>query len=159
MFVSDTTALISFARVNQLVLIKDVLDEIWIPEAVYQEMKQPGMPGSEAVDEETWIRREALSDASFKNSLANTLGSGEREAIALAREKSAILITDDKAARAAASSHGVDVIGTLNILQRAKRSELIPAMKPLLDQMIQAGYRVSLPLYTESLLHVGEITD
>ena len=56
---------------------------------------------------------------------------GEAEAIALAMENpGSTVLRDDAMARRVAERFGVDRIGTLGILRRAKKSGLLAAIKP-----------------------------
>jgi predicted nucleic acid-binding protein len=49
----------------------------------------------------------------------SSLGLGEREAIALAANRQAILLTDDMKARNAAESFGIRVVPTIRVLSTA----------------------------------------
>src|SRR5438128_3375019 len=60
--------------------------------------------------------------------------------VALAMEQHAILLTDDLAVRLLALAHTVPVIGTIGILIRARLDGVIPAIKPMLDQLVEAGF-------------------
>ena len=53
------------------------------------------------------------------------------------------LILDDERARTAAISVGFQIIGLLGILLLAKERKLIPAVKPLLDELQDRNFRVS----------------
>ena len=72
--------------------------------------------------------------------LAEILGPGEAETITLAKEKNAIALIDEGAARKAAARENIDVIGSLSILIRAKQENLIPAATPLLNRLVEHGY-------------------
>jgi uncharacterized protein len=43
------------------------------------------------------------------------------------------------------------VIGTLGVLLRAKRSSLVPAVRPLVDAVVVEGFRLSPALYRDVL--------
>ena len=64
---------------------------------------------------------------------------------------------DERRGRAVAMSYGLQVTGLLGILLQAKRNRLIPAVKPLMEQLIeQADFRVSNQLYATILEFAGE---
>jgi predicted nucleic acid-binding protein len=48
------------------------------------------------------------------------------------------------------------VVGSVGILIRAKQMQLIPAVSPLLEQMIQRGVRYSQRFVTSILRQIGE---
>jgi len=54
--------------------------------------------------------------------------------------------------------HGVPVIGSIGILIRARLDGTIVALKPLLDQLIAAGFHLDPQgqVYREALQRVGE---
>jgi predicted nucleic acid-binding protein len=64
---------------------------------------------------------------------------------------------DDLRARQLAEAIGLQVIGTLGILLRAKQVGLIRAVKPLVDDVIAQGFRLSPELLRDMLGLAGEI--
>ena len=66
------------------------------------------------------------------------------------------LILDDERARTAAISAGFQVIGLLGILLLAKERKLIPAVKPLLDELQDKNFRVSDKIRREVLRKAKE---
>jgi hypothetical protein len=76
---------------------------------------------------------------------------GGVEATALATQQKCHVNLDDHQARAAATRVGVEVIGTIGILLRAKRMRLIPEVRPLLDSLDNAGFRVDANLRQRAL--------
>ncbi|MBI1743719.1 hypothetical protein HYR54_11740 [Candidatus Acetothermia bacterium] len=93
MIVADAGPLIIFARVQRLTLLHEVLGELVIPPAVAHELIVPGKPAIESV---LWIRVMPLRDPTLVDRFPATLGRGEREAIALAQEHGALLLSDDR---------------------------------------------------------------
>jgi len=158
MFVADSGPLISFARANRLAIMRDVVGALWIPDAVYHEVVivGAGMPGAEEVSREDWIKRRALTRPPTALHLPGTLGEGEREAIALAHELSAVLIVDDADARDAALRLQMPVLGSLGLLREGKLRGIIPAVKPHLDALRQHEFRLSSLLYQTFLEAMNE---
>jgi predicted nucleic acid-binding protein len=141
MIVADAGPLIAFARIGHLSLLQQVVGQVVIPDAVYAELAHSGQerPGAMAVESEAWIERQPIGDEGAA-AFPPRLGSGEREAIRLAVARQAPLLSDDRAAREEAERRGVEVIGSLWVLGAAKRRGLIPAVRPLIDQLLASGY-------------------
>ncbi len=51
---------------------------------------------------------------------------------------------------------GLKVVGTIGVLLRAKNAGLILTVRPLLDNLQVAGFRLGLDLYEEALQLAGE---
>lgn len=158
MIVSDAGPIINFARIGRLSLLRDVTAYLLIPDAVYDEIivKKGGMPGAAEVAQAAWIQKTALTDRSIILHLPGALHEGEREAIALARERSAQLLADEIRARRVAAGLGIEVIGSLRILADAKRSGHINLVGPILAEMQSSGYRFERSLIRGFLERVGE---
>jgi len=65
-------------------------------------------------------------------------------------------MVDDRPARRLASNLGFPVVGTAGILLRAKRLGLIPEVRPLLDEIIGRGFRLSPAIREKVLTDAGE---
>jgi len=91
--------------------------------------------------------------------LSLELDSGEAEAIALAIEiKADRLLIDERIGRGVAQRYGVKITGLLGVLVAAKKNNLIPELKPILDQLIsQAKFRVHPDLYCQILQDADEV--
>lgn len=144
--VSDSTCLIGLERIGELNILPALFDPIVIPPEVEREFGTT-FP---------WLQTENLKNNLLVAALHLVVDAGEAEAIALASEKSCLLISDDKQARAAAKRLGVAVIGTVGVLARAKQSGVITAVKPILDLLELNGFFISQALRDEALKVVGE---
>ncbi len=144
--VANSTCLIGLERIGQLDILPALFDSVMIPPEVEREF---GMSFS-------WLKTENLTNSSLKTALGLIVDAGEAEAIALAAEKNCLLISDDKQARSAAKSLGVAVIGTIGVLVRAKKSNLIKTLKPILDDLESNNFFISKTLREEALKLVGE---
>ena len=91
--------------------------------------------------------------------LRRTLDDGEAEALALATElPECLLLLDDADGRETALQMGLEFTGTVGVLLRAKRVGKLPAVKPVLDQLIeQHRFRLSRNLYEALLRRAGEV--
>ncbi len=144
--VSNSTCLIALERIGQLNLLPALFEPIWVPPKVQEEFAVP-------LD---WLMVEAPSNTALVAVLKALVDEGEAEAIALAREKGALLILDDRKARQWARRLGVRLVGTAGILVKAKRQGIVKAVKPLLEAMQQKGFHLSPDLIAEILRLTGE---
>jgi predicted nucleic acid-binding protein len=159
--VSNTSPITNLAAIRQLDLLQQLYTQIVIPEAVYNELTgvETPVPGTREVQDLDWIQVRPVVNPSFVIALQQEpLDLGEAEAIALARELNADrLLIDERKGRAVASRLGIKLTGVLGILIVAKRRELIPKIKPLIDELIDISrFRVSDELYARVLQDVGE---
>lgn len=97
------------------------------------------------------------SDSPPSEWLSLDLGAGELAAMALAlQHPDRIVLLDDALARKLAQAAGLQVWGTLRILLEAKTQNLIPTLKPLIEQLSQAGMWLSQDIQTRILALAGE---
>ena len=161
--VSDTSPITNLAAISQLNLLQQLYSHLIIPKAVYNEMVKVDqlVPGAVEVQTLPWIQTQAVADyqqiVAIQSSQEN-IDVGEAEAIVLALElKADLLLMDERRGRAVATSCGLNVTGLLGVLLQAKRNSLIPAVKPVMDQLIeQVDFRVSSQLYAAILQSADE---
>jgi len=157
MIVADAGPIIIFTRIGRLSLLHNVVDSLTVPPAVYSEITVGGMYGAEEIERAEWIQRLPVADPkSVQALLSMTLHQGEREAIALAKERAAQLLIDEIRGRRIAIQLGIEVIGTLRILAEAKRLNYIDAVLPLIVEMQGRGYRFDARLIRRFLEQLGE---
>ena len=65
-------------------------------------------------------------------------------------------VIDDLAGRKCAASLGIPVIGTLGIVLRARRQGIIPAARPVVEDLLRGGMFLSRSLLDRALSFVGE---
>ena len=157
-FVSNSGPIISFARAYRLEILRRVLKEIIVPEAVYEEIVMNGenKPGAEEIGNEEWVKKERIKDRYEVEQLPSNLGIGEREAIVLSRELRATLLIDDRSARKEAEKRGIVCFGSLRVLKEAKEKGFIRAVNPIGDELRKAGLRIKNSLYQKFLQEIGE---
>ena len=99
-----------------------------------------------------------MTDCTIIEAMSNELDRGEAEVIALALELEANqILIDERRGRLVAARLNLRYIGILGILVEAKSQGLIPAVKPLLDALIdRAGFWIAAPLYDSVLRQVEE---
>lgn len=131
--IADSSALIALAVVDKLHILESLFGEVYVPRAVYDEVSQQSKGESEKL---AHYCENKVIDITSEVNLNITLGSGESEAIILYKEKSAdFLLCDDKKAKKFAQKFGVNVIGSLGILLKAKEKNLIIEISPLIEKL------------------------
>jgi hypothetical protein len=148
--VADASPLIAFAQIGQLSLLQGPFTTLIVPSAVAREIA-PSVP------RQPWIVERQPSQPLAPQVLQASLGAGESEAISLALELRAdYLLGDEKAGRHLAHALGLKVIGTLGVLLAAKRKGLIPAVRPLVEALLQKSFWISPQLVENALSDIGE---
>ena len=66
------------------------------------------------------------------------------------------MLIDEKLGRAVAEELNLRVIGTLGVLVIARMRGLVPALKPLLEELSTSGHHLSPALIQGALRQVGE---
>jgi uncharacterized protein len=142
-----------------LMTLPQVYDEV-----VTQGRDRPGASELETACERGNIRVLEITDPSFIERVRQVpsdippVSDLDMRIVALAIEQEVTLLTDDNGVRILAMAHQVPVIGSIGILIRAHLDGVIPALKPLLDQLITAGFHLDPQgqVYREALQRVGE---
>ncbi|MFC7019550.1 MULTISPECIES: nucleic acid-binding protein [Haloarcula] len=107
--VSDAGPLIHLAEIDSLELLA-TFDTLLVPETVYEEVDAGGVPdGLAGLSYE-------LVEADERRVGTEEMDPGERAALAVAREHEGVLLTDDLAAREAASDADVEVRGSVGVI-------------------------------------------
>jgi predicted nucleic acid-binding protein len=157
--VCDTTVLLYLGRIGQSDLLPGLYSAIHVPEPVLLELDMGRLLRSDTINPRnlTWANSVSVSEAMLDDLPPNRLGVGERAVIAYARTRDGCVAgLDDLQARQLAEAVGLKVVGTLGILLRAQQSGLISTVRPLLDDVISQGFRLSPDLYRSVLELAGE---
>jgi predicted nucleic acid-binding protein len=145
--ISNTTPLIGLASIQRFDLLRRIFGEIIIAQAVYDEAVVAGREVGGAKREVLaagWIKTVSVKDRLAAEVLLDELDLGEAETIVLARELAADwVLMDEKKGRRKLTQLGVQKIGTVGILLKAKQAGLIIELRPELDLLRQRGFGVS----------------
>jgi uncharacterized protein len=155
--VCNTTPIISLSSIKKVELLKELFNEIHIPQAVHNEIKTKKLFGYKEIDAD-WFKVHTIQGKKYLGFLLNDLDQGEAEAIVLAKEIEAeIFIIDERIGYNIAKMQNIFTIGTLSVIYMAKKKGIIQTVKPLLDKMIQKGRWYSNRTYKEFLEKIGEL--
>jgi len=151
--VADSSSLIGLAYINQFELLKELFSEIYIPDAVYNEVvfegkDEPGSTETEKAVINGWIIRKSVRDTFAVQALSSTLGKGESEVIILYKELDLdFALIDERTARRVAELMDVKFLGVIGLLDLGIRSGLRINKKESVDRLIEHGFRISKKLY------------
>ena len=146
--ISDTSCLIILDKIGQLPLLKVAYSQVFVTATVAAEFGQ-------ALPE--WVVVKSPENSALTHLLEETIDPGEASSIALAVEiKDCYLILDDLRARSVARSMGLHFTGTLGFIASAKKRGLVPAARPLFEQMLATDFRISKELIAGILEELGE---
>ena len=144
--VSDAGPLIHLAEIDSLELLA-TFDTLLVPEAVYKEVDVGGVPDGLA------DLSDELVEADESRVGTEKLDAGERAAIAVAEERGVVLLTDDLAAREAASDAGVEVHGSIGVIALGHARRLLD--KDEAASLMRALQRETSLFVTEAVVEHG----
>lgn len=142
----NSTPLIVLSNINYLHLLKDLYKDIYIPQAVYDEVTAKNDSACQQIKNNlNWIHICKIQDQSQKRMYQAKLHDGEVEVMILAQENQNkdLVIIDDNSAKKTAKYLGLTVTGSLGVILKAKKQGLITSVIPLLNQLIQNGFYIS----------------
>lgn len=156
--VTDSSPLISFAIIGKLDYLSEIFADIFIPQAVYNEITRWNKPYSKALEGFSKNKMKIVQNKLAVNLLRSELDLGEAETIVLALERNIEdILIDDHKGRRIARSKGLSPIGTIGVLIEAKNRGATKAIKLHLDKLIRNKIRISKGLYQKALEVAGEV--
>ena len=158
--VSDTSPISNLFVIGKLELLRDVYQQIIVPQAVFNELMKLQAFGYDVrqIGDLDWVAVRQLINLKQVLLLQMSLDAGESEAIVLSQEIHAdLLLIDERAGAKKAKELGLKTIGLLGVLVKAKELNLITSLKPILhDLETKAGFWLSAKLKKEVLDYIGE---
>ncbi|BAY64696.1 hypothetical protein NIES22_47960 [Calothrix brevissima NIES-22] len=154
----NTSPLIFLTKGGFLYLLQIVSSEIIVPQAVATEIQAYGQTDvtAMALAATSWLI-EVVTPAVPGIIQSWDLGPGESAVLTWAYvNNSTEIILDDLAARRCAAALGIPVRGTLGIVITAKQRGVIPAARPVLEQLRLCGMYLSDKVMNQALALVGE---
>lgn len=139
--VGDSSPLIALAIIGQLEVLPRLFQRVIVPQAEWEEVteKGAGLPGAVEVSRLSWLDIQTPEPALLQPQTI-LVDRSEAQAIALAlTHPGSTVLLDDGQARRVAERFGVERIGKLGILRRAKKAGYIAAVKPLVVKLQSGG--------------------
>lgn len=156
--VVNASPLIFLSKVGLLHFLQLAGSTVMVPAAVAREIRQREASDLtvQALEQTVWLE---IVETPPAPSLIQAwdLGPGETSVLAYAYTKTgAVAVMDDLAARRCAEALKIPVNGTLGLTLIAKQRGLIPAARPVLDTLRQAGMYLWDRVIDKALTFVGE---
>jgi len=150
----------NLAIINKLNLLEQLYQNIIVPKEVWKELviDGKGKPGADKIQKSQWIHVNSIKNTDLFRSLKKDLDTGESAAITLAIEKRAdIILLDEIEARNIADLFDLKKTGVIGIILLCKKFNIIPSIKPLLDDLrTKANFWINQNLYERVLFNAGE---
>ena len=144
--IADAGPLIAFAGIDGLSILQTLFSEIYVTESVKEECSvKPGVDAQriKVAVENGWL---VVKPGRVQlHPLSPSLGAGESDSICFALEapESSLLIMDDRLARRYALHRGLNIVGTVRLLDLAEKRGVIESAERCIQSMSDFGYRVS----------------
>ena len=121
--IADTSCLIIYDKIDQLRVLHELFSDLTVTAEVAFEFGE--LPN--------WITIREVTDKGQYLKLAEELGKGEASSIALAMEfEESLLIIDERKGRKKADALGIEPIGSLGVLIKAKEKGVIKEVREVL---------------------------
>lgn len=150
--VADAAPLRYLILIDADIVLPELFRQVLAPPAVVRELSHENTPPKVRrwiAEQPPWL--EIVATTPRAPGLPVSLGAGEVEAIALAEDlRAAALITDDRTARQAALQRGIDVIGTLGLLETAAHRGVLD-LPQAVDRLRMTNFRAHPRLLNELL--------
>ncbi|HZP82418.1 MAG TPA: DUF3368 domain-containing protein [Chthonomonadaceae bacterium] len=157
-WVVNASPLIVLAKARYHHLLSELADEVIIPDVVADEILK-GDPSDPArlVLETGWPLR--VSGYTVPQSVLDCkIGPGETAVISVALARGECLaVIDDRQGRNCATSHGVDLLGTLGVVLLARTEGLITSAAAVCHSLKATGWHIDDRLIEQALHRVGEV--
>ncbi len=142
--VADTSPVNYLLLIGHINILASLFEKVILPAAVKEELSHPRAPASVrgwTAALPVWIEVRQKTSGALDETARRRLDVGEEEAIALAIELRAdLVLMDDEQGVEVAREKGLTVIGTLGILSRAARADLID-LGSAFDKLKRTNFR------------------
>lgn len=152
LLIADTSPLLALARVDVLSVLCGLFDQVCVTQSVVVEclVKVERLDAQRVQAAITAGFLLVVPDPQVRVSLSH-LDRGEQTALEYALLEQATVLIDERLGRLAAKAHQLKMIGAPGVLLLAKRKGLLPAVKPILHELIASGYFLSDALVAQIL--------
>ena len=157
--VADASPLIFLAKVRRLDVVHRLLGrDIRVPKQVRDEVLTPNVDSAEKRELQTFLNACTIEVVRRPRSFASAMSGADNAALTLAvRRHAGILLCDERITRLMAEAEGIRPLGTLGVLLRAMRQDLLSAVetRKLVDLLIRShSFRIGIEDYQAVLVEI-----
>lgn len=143
--VADASPLVILSKLTCFDLLNGVFPRVYISEEVHREVviSGAGLPGASEVAQADWIevKRIQNQEAFLEAQQKYALGAGEISTILLGKElHAATVLLDDYNARKLAKAKGLQVRGTVGLLEMFYKRALLPDLRSAFERLLAYSY-------------------
>ncbi len=148
--ISDTSCIILLDKIGELDLLKKLFGKIIITKKIEEEYGRQ-IP--------KWFEVKNPLESTYEKIINLNIDRGEAGAIALSIElEDSLLIIDDLKGRKIVESLGIKFMGTLGIILRAKKQNIIPSVIQIIEKIKQTNFRLTEMLERKVYRDSGELS-
>ncbi len=143
--ISNTSPLLYLYRAGAIELLPNLFGEIWVADAVNDELKKGREGGYDVPDLNQYKWLKIVNPTNIPSEWVTIdLGSGELATIVLAIENPGfVVLLDDFPARRKAQAAGLNVWGTLRVLLESKKLGFVEKVEPFINILSDSGMWLS----------------
>ncbi len=158
--VADSSPLVILTKLGCFDLLNRLFPRLYISAAVHDEVviAGAGLPGASEVSQAEWIEVKALQNPALLYSAQRKygLGPGEMSTILLAKELGANpLLLDDYRARKLAKAEGLQILGTVGLLEAFYLRRFLTDLRSAFQQLLTHNVYIDQRLLDRRLRALG----
>ncbi|HZF08472.1 MAG TPA: DUF3368 domain-containing protein [Thermoanaerobaculia bacterium] len=142
---ADTTVLNNFAQIRRTDLLRSIYPDLSAPIPVWNELEIGVRRGMVPACDWSWLKIFDLTgeEGARADEIGRGLGAGEAACLAAAVSRGFLLLSDDWEARALGRSLGLEISGSLGVLDRLVEKKVLGLEEAdaLLAEMVRRGFR------------------
>ena len=157
---ADASPLIGLAAAGEFDLLRKLFGQITVTDAVLNEVLSGGeLPGSRELKEAIQAGWAHVVDAQFDAAAFPGLGAGEASTLtfAISHPAPCLVLMDDLSGRSHARANRLSHTGLAGILVAAKKEKLLSSVRPSLERLKVANFRLSRQVVAAVLKQAGEL--
>jgi len=156
-WVINASPIILYGRIGRLDIIERLAPSVLVPETVIEEIRKGGHKDDTAKQAITWAEQYKYPDIEIPPSVERwDLGQGESQVISISLQGRRWAVLDDRMARRCVNAHGLQMIGSLGIILRAKNSGVVDSARSWVYKLKDVGMYVGVDLVEKVLTAIGE---